>query len=43
MKRLLIAVLALALVLGMLPVAAQDTALEAPEGTLLGTWPYVLP
>lgn len=40
MRRLVTALLVFVFVFGALPVGAQDTA---PEGTLLATWPYVLP
>lgn len=41
MKRYLSLLLAVVMLLGVLPVGAQDA--EAPTGTWLGTWPYVLP
>ncbi len=39
MKRYLALLLAVVMMLGVLPASAQ----EAPSGTWLGTWPYVLP
>jgi peptide/nickel transport system substrate-binding protein len=41
MKRFSIILLLLALVVSIVPTFAQDA--EAPQGTFLGTWPYVLP
>lgn len=40
MKRFLGLLLVLTLLVGVFPAAAQD---DAPTGTFLGTWPYVLP
>lgn len=39
MKRYIALLLAVVMLVGIVPVSAQ----EAPEGTWLGTWPYVLP